>query len=438
MNTKGHIALVLLLCAAAPEAFAEDVRTLSFADAVRLATSEAASARLAGINVEQVEATARERRGVLLPQITGTASQANRTVNLATMGVDIPGGEDVVGPFDTFDARLRVSQTILDRAGWMRWRAAQSETDAAGAERAHSEEEAAGRAANASLFLARATATIGAREEDLALAEELLELAVARHEAGTTARIDVTRARAQTASARASLVSARHDERLARVDLCRALGLDPGTEVALADTLDASFAKIGEVGELDGVVERALDTRHDLAAARDRRHSATRELSAARGEWVPKLEVVADAGWSGERANDAETTRQAAVQLSWPLADGLAREARIAREHAAIRAADVEIQDAKDAISAEVRDAWSAIETGRTLEEVAAERDALAREEVDQARLRLQEGMGGNLDVIEAQSSLVHARDAVIDARSRSALARIALARAMGTAADLH
>ena len=44
----------------------------------------------------------------------------------------------------------------------------------------------------------------------------------------------------------------------------------------------------------------------------------------------------------------------------------------------------------------------------------------------------------GNIEVIDAQSSLVHARDADIDARFAAAAARVALARAVGVARTLH
>ena len=46
--------------------------------------------------------------------------------------------------------------------------------------------------------------------------------------------------------------------------------------------------------------------------------------------------------------------------------------------------------------------------------------------------------MANNVEVINAQASLVRARDAEIDARFASALARVALARATGLARTLR
>ena len=69
---------------------------------------------------------------------------------------------------------------------------------------------------------------------------------------------------------------------------------------------------------------------------------------------------------------------------------------------------------------------------------IATERLDLAREEVSQARTRFKAGVAGNIEVINAQASLLRARDADIDARFAAAAARISLARAVGAATTLH
>jgi outer membrane protein TolC len=46
--------------------------------------------------------------------------------------------------------------------------------------------------------------------------------------------------------------------------------------------------------------------------------------------------------------------------------------------------------------------------------------------------------VAGNIEVIDAQVSLVRARDTDIDARFAAAAARVALARAVGSTRQLH
>jgi outer membrane protein len=55
-----------------------------------------------------------------------------------------------------------------------------------------------------------------------------------------------------------------------------------------------------------------------------------------------------------------------------------------------------------------------------------------------QSRERFKAGVAGNIEIINAQSNLIRARDTDIDARFAAALAHITLARAVGVARTLH
>ena len=69
---------------------------------------------------------------------------------------------------------------------------------------------------------------------------------------------------------------------------------------------------------------------------------------------------------------------------------------------------------------------------------IAAERLRLAEDELAQSRERFKAGVAGNIEVIDAQSNLIRARDSDIDARFAAASARVTLARAAGVARTLH
>jgi len=69
---------------------------------------------------------------------------------------------------------------------------------------------------------------------------------------------------------------------------------------------------------------------------------------------------------------------------------------------------------------------------------VAAEQLRLAADELAQSRERFRAGVAGNIEIINAQSNLIRARDTDIDARFAAATARVSLARAAGVARTLH
>src|SRR2546423_15323962 len=78
------------------------------------------------------------------------------------------------------------------------------------------------------------------------------------------------------------------------------------------------------------------------------------------------------------------------------------------------------------------------LHSGQAQQVVADERLRLAGQELSQSRERLKAGVAGNIEVIDAQSNLIRARDTDIDARFAAASAHVSLARAAGGAPPPH
>src|ERR1043165_4107717 len=112
--------------------------------------------------------------------------------------------------------------------------------------------------------------------------------------------------------------------------------------------------------------------------------------------------------------------------------------ARRAEQRAGARESDVRARDLRQQVAADVDGALLDLKTAAAQQMIATERLQLAAEEVSQARQRFKAGVVGNIEVINAQASLLRARDADIDARFAAVAARIALARSVGTARTLH
>src|SRR5439155_730802 len=87
-------------------------------------------------------------------------------------------------PFDAYDGRVRVTQTLFDIANLGRVSAAKSQASAAGADRSAVIEASAQNVALAYTRATRAQAVLNARQADSALAAELVNLAVAQPQAG--------------------------------------------------------------------------------------------------------------------------------------------------------------------------------------------------------------------------------------------------------------
>jgi outer membrane protein TolC len=121
-----------------------------------------------------------------------------------------------------------------------------------------------------------------------------------------------------------------------------------------------------------------------------------------------------------------------------PILDGWRREGRAAEQQAVVKESEVRVRDLRQQVVADVDAARLDLASAAAQEVVSAERLKLALDELAQSRERFKAGVAGNIEVINAQSALVRARDTDIDARFAAASARVALARAVGLARTLH
>ena len=416
---------------------------LSFAETVRRASGAAPAVELAGLRTDEAEARVRQARSALLPGFSVAGFWVNRTFNSKTLGIKFPappggGLPTVIGPFDNIDARLRLTQTVFDLSSAARVRAARAQVRGSSAEGSAVSEGAAAGAALAYLRVARAAAQVVARRADSAVAADLVGLAQAQKNAGVSAAIDVTRARTQLVSAAGALLVARNQLDRSRIDLTRALGLDPWTPIEITDTLTAALPVADVPAAPESIVALALAQRPDLAAEVARGDAAQTAKSAINAERLPRLDVAADYGLSGLTPSTSVSTRQIGVQVSIPILDGFRREGRAAEQSATVRESEVRARDLRQQIAAEVETALLDLASTQAQQAIAAERLRLAADEMAQARERFAAGVAGNIEVINAQASLLRARDTDIDARFAAATARVALARAAGLARTLH
>lgn len=424
-------------------AAADEARPLTFHDAVTAAASGNPAVTIAQLRQHEADARVTQARSVFLPSVTGTASMADRTFNVVAQGISfkLPNGQafgPLIGPIGLVDARARITQPILDLPGWQRLRASRYGVQSARAEASLTSESAAHAAALAYLRAARAEALVHARESDLGLAEDLRTLAEAQLSAGTSPGIDATRARTQVSVQGGALVMAKNMRDRAHIDLARALGVDPAAPLALADTLDAALGDAGVPVDADAAVRFAVEHRLELMQEEAKLAKAKAEKAATQAERLPRLDAQGDWGQSGQHWGDAIYTRQYALAVSVPVFDGGRREGRLSEQADVVRESQVRAKDLHDQVASDVRVALLDLASGVEQVSVARERLQLAQAEVTQATDRFTSGVAGNIEVIEAQSSLLRARDADIDARFAVASARIALARAAGAARQMH
>jgi outer membrane protein TolC len=368
----------------------------------------------------------------LLPNINGHITEARQVVNLAAFGFPLPAGiPAIVGPFNTFDARVSLSQSVVD---FKARNDARAETHNLAAARYdyRGARDLVVLVATVSYAQALASsARVDAAQAQVQTAQALFEQATDLKQGGIVAGIDVLRAEVQLGSERQRVTAARNEFEKAKLQLARLIGLPIGQTFTLATEL--APVNIPEM-TLEQALERAYRTRPDYLAALERVKAAEASRQAAIGETLPAVRVDANYGDLGLSIPDSHYTYTVAGTLEIPIFQGGRARGKRLEAEADLRRRRTDADDLKGAIYYEIRSAMLDLQTGNEQLEVATRGRMLAASELTQARDRFAAGVAGNIEVVQAQSAVTLADDQYISALFTTSLAKGSLVRAVGIA----
>ncbi len=381
---------------------------------------------------QTVESMARsdEALASFLPSVDFKASQRRQTENLMAMGLNLPGFPVMVGPFDTFDARVRFTQRVFDLARSREVNAASYAVNASRLRADATAQQMAGAAALAYVEDQRAQQAVIAAQVNHELSQSLLQLAKDQQIAGLATGVDVVRA--QTVHARNTLLlrQARSSVSEADTRLHRAMGIKMGVALVLTDPLQNDDLPIPA---LPTSIDSALQQRPELLALEQVVTQRDTERKAATAASYPALSLAGDIGPSGVTpAHNDYRTYSFGIQLTMPLLEGGAINAREDAAASRMRQAELQLRDTMQQVEEDVRLAVIAIETSADQITTAEISLNLAERLLDQARDRFKNGVADNLEVVDAQATLASARSVHIDALAAHQMALINYELAVG------
>jgi len=407
---------------------------LTEVDAVRRALEHNLGLILAEQRVDSSGGARWRALSELLPNINGRLAATVQQVNLAAFGFPLPAGfPTVVGPFNVYDARVSLSQTIVDLKALNDARAEAHNVDAARFDVKDARDLVILVSANAYSRAVAAAARVESAAAQVETADALLRQTADLKQSGLVAGIDVLRADVQRDTAHQRQTAAQSDLDRAKLQLARIIGLPPGQTFTLADPIrPADFPDITQ----EQAVERAYGARSDYQAALARVRAAESTLRAADGELLPTVKLTADYGEIGLTPSDARPSYNLTGALSIPVFQGGRTRGRVLEAEATLRSRRAEADDLKAGIYYDVQNAFLDLKAGHEQLQVATRTRELAAAQLTQARDRLAAGMAGNIEVVQAQEAVALASDQYISAVFTSNLATGNLIRALGMAED--
>lgn len=410
--------------------------SLSLEQAIQVAIQNNLATLLAEERRHEAQGFERQALAGLLPNIGGTAYQANITQNLAALGFQpgtFPGITNTfIGPFNNFDARARLAQTIFSLSAIRNFQAGRAGVRLAELEQGLAREQVAVAAALTYLEALRSDRAVVAAQSNVELAQTLLTLARDQRNAGIATGVDVTRAETRLAQEQVRLAQAETASEQARLNLQRVVGLRLGATLTLTDPLRFTTEPLPAI---EAAVAQAGETRPEIRIAEQQLTLTSYERRAVRAELLPSLEFVGDYGVSGiTPTNTALPTRRVAIQLNVPIFNGGLTRGRIEVATSRERQAELELGSVRGQVEEDVRLAFATLRTTASEVRAADQTVTLAERELEMARDRFRSGVGDNVEVVTAQSALSNAREGQVTALAQYNAARLNLAAALGRA----
>jgi outer membrane protein TolC len=389
--------------------------------------------------VRESRGQSRVARSALLPNLNADLSEVVEQVNLRALGVRVasPGPglsiPSVVGPFNYFDLRTRLSQTMADLTAWNNYRASVETVRANEFLSKDARDLVILAVGGAYIQVIAADARVTSARAQLDTANALFQQASQRRSVGLVAQIDVNRSQVQALTQQQRLVSLQSDLAKQKINLARLTGLPPSDAFELTD--DIPFAPSPPITFEDALMQ-ALDQRPDLKAAQVQVRAAERGYAAARAERLPSLTFSADYGVIGTNPGQSHGTFSVVGALSVPIWQGGRAKGDIEQADAVLMQRKAEAEDAVSRIESEVRNAWLDLQAATTQVEVAKKNSDVTRDNLRLTRQRYEAGVTDNVEVVQAQDAVAGAELDYINSVFAHNVAKLSLARALGAAGD--
>ena len=275
-----------------------------------------------------------------------------------------------------------------------------------------------------------AKALVGVQQEQLKNAQQRVKNIEIRYQSGDVSRFDQLRLQNDEKKSEQTLVDAEGNYTLSKQALNNLLGRPIETDF---DPVDSE--QPGDLGASpDAAVEAAMSNRPEVKQGEFQALAATRQRQATEGGTLPSLTFSAQYNrtidpFPGQTASSAIGP----LTLSYPLYDSGVTRARVNSARQVEEQARILLEQIKLAVSLDVRNALTQVQTTHKALEVALSSQDLAKEALRLAQLRYDEGAGILLDVTTAQAEYTLAEGAVVTAKYQYLTAIAALKRAIGT-----
>lgn len=439
--------LLLFQLVSTPQLSAQNTVVFTLEEAISYALQNNPDAKNAALELLASKAIIRQNLASGLPQINGTY---DFTYNAAIPIVFLPNNPE--SPFynpevnaDVVDLRLgvdyqsnlgiRIDQMIFDGSYFVGLKAAKTLNILTAFDKEKAEIDVRETIKKAYFTVLVNDERRRIFEVNLERVETLLRETEALYEAGFVEKIDVSRTKVQRNNLKTELDKIVAATAISVEVLKLQMGLPTDYTLEVAETI-RDFNNLSEVTEL---LTTDMTRRVELDQLKTNMDLTRLDLKNNQIQYMPNLNAFLTYNRSGASLalpelyrNDWFTAAFIGFNLNIPIFDGFSKAARIQQNRVQLRQLENQQDFLKRSFEVEVYQAKVNLSNSVASLQLQAENMELALEVFEMAKIKFQEGVGSNLEVVDADSALKEAETNYFAALYDALIAKVDLEKALG------
>ena len=284
------------------------------------------------------------------------------------------------------------------------------------------------------LLNAQNALTVAKESEEFS--KQSYDAAVLRHKIGQAPLADELQAKNAYSQALLASESAQNGLELQQAALAQIIGFSPSTPVQVADIDDKTLAMDPFSENLQALMEKAKEKRHDLQASRESLKSSEASFEALKRSNLATISATTNLGVSNDNIQifnyNNSRNQSIGVNVSIPIFTGFSSTYNEHQSEKSLEAMRNALITTERNVETDVWNSWHNYETSKLTWKISEDQITSAQLLKDVALGRYKEGLGSILDVLSAEVAYNSALQSQLQTRYNLLTSRVNLVRAVG------
>lgn len=425
---------------------AQEVAQLTLNESILYAIENNYATKNARLETLISKATVKETTALGLPQINGSFNlDYNPKIPVVFLPNEPPFGDPSI-PSDVIPARfgvsyssglgVTVSQMIFDGSFFIGLRAAKTLTQLTDFDLVKAENDVVENVKKAYFGVLVNQERIRLAESNLARVDSLLKETRALNEAGFAEKIDVSRIQVQRNNTYSQVERSRTAWEISKELLKIQMGMPLDVDILITETLQ----DLNPREDLIQLLAAEGEHRVELDQLNTQIELQHYDLKYNTSQYMPTIDFNGNMRRSGA-GNELNSvfdkvnwfgSSLVGVTMNIPIFDGLSKSARIQKNRYTISQLENQRFYLNDSFKNEIFSARASLKNDLNILDVQLENLELAQEVYDIAKIKYQEGVGSNLEVVDADGALTEAEINYLAALYDGLISKVNLEKALG------